>query len=200
MAYPLHIARRLRADLCFGLPALRDEPPSSSEADPSARPFWRDEILPRDACSSEKVQRLARYWESLREGSALPRRRDIDAAELGPLLAYMHLSEWHTDPDRVRYRLAGTELVAAIGREISGRWLSEFHTDPADMAETMNLYRRVIAARAPVFGRTSTNDMRRGVRTFYWVLCPLSETGAQVTHFVGLEDYVSPRRYLGGGV
>jgi hypothetical protein len=32
------------------------------------------------------------------------------------------------------------------------------------------------------------------------VICPLSDDGESVTHFIGLEDYISRRRYLGGAV
>jgi len=42
--------------------------------------------------------------------------------------------------------------------------------------------------------------LRLGVEFFEWVLCPLSDDGQTVTHFFGLEDYVSTRRYLGGYV
>jgi hypothetical protein len=38
---------------------------------------------------------------------------------------------------------------------------------------------------------------RLGVDSFEWILCPLSEDDRTVTHFLGLEDYVSIRRYLG---
>jgi hypothetical protein len=39
--------------------------------------------------------------------------------------------------------------------------------------------------------------MRLGVNSYEWVICPLSEDGARVTHFVVLEDYVARRPYLG---
>lgn len=35
--------------------------------------------------------------------------------------------------------------------------------------------------------------MRLGVNSYEWVICPLSEDGARVTHFVALEDYVARR-------
>jgi len=160
--------------------------------------FWRDVILSKDECQSEKALRLYDYWQELRRGRSMPARSDIDPTALGPLLANIHLSEWHRNPDRVRYRVAGTELVAVIGREISGQWLTDFHTDPKDVEETMALYRRVIATRAPVFGRSTGAMQRVGVDSFDWVVCPLSDDDRAVTHFIGLEDYVSKRRYLGG--
>jgi hypothetical protein len=160
--------------------------------------FWRDAILTRDQCTSEKAKRLYEYWDSLRAGRKMPSRRDIDPTEIWSLLPNIHLSDWFTNPDRIRYRLAGTELVASIGREISNRWLAEFHTDPSDLDETLSLYRKVIAAGAPIFGSTIATNLRVGVDHFEWVLCPLADNGTDVTHFIGLEDYISQRRYLGG--
>jgi len=161
--------------------------------------FWRDIILTRAECTSEKVQRLYDYWQDLRGSRSMPARGDIDAVDVWLLLPNIHVSEWHENPDRVRYRVAGTELVASIGREISGHWLTDFHTDPNDIAETMTLYRQVIAKRAPIIGRTLGSMQRLGVESFEWILCPLSDDDRTITHFVGLEDYVSNRRYLGAG-
>jgi hypothetical protein len=177
--------------------STRSESSLGAEGD-EAKPFWRDTIIAREQCTSAKAGRLYDYWDSLRAGRKMPSRRDIDPTEIWPLVPNIHLSDWFTDPDRIRYRLAGTELVATIGREISGRWLSEFHTDPADLQETLALYRKVIAAGAPVFGTTIATNLRVGVDHFEWVLCPLADNGVDVSHFIGLEDYVSKRRYLGG--
>jgi hypothetical protein len=169
------------------------------DGDDQKQSFWRDTLLDRSECTSEKVKRLHDYWVQLCGARSMPARRDIDALEIWTLLPFIHVSEWHRNPDRVRYRIAGTEVVASIGREISGHWLTDFHTDPADIAETMALYRQVIARRAPVIGRTYGSMQRLGVDSFEWILCPLSEDGSAVTHFIGLEDYVSKRRYLGSG-
>jgi hypothetical protein len=167
--------------------------------DGASENFWRDILLSREECTSAKVQQLHDYWQRVRGTRSMPARRDIDATQIWSLLPNIHVSEWHEDPERVRYRVAGTEIVASIGREISGRWLTEFHTDPKDVAETITLYRQVIARRAPVIGRTLGSMQRLGVDSFEWILCPLSEDDRSITHFIGLEDYVSNRRYLGAG-
>jgi hypothetical protein len=180
-----------------GPKSLNTETQFTLEAEPEN--FWRDIHLSRAECTSEKVTRLHDYWQELRGARLMPARRDIDAVEIWSLLPYIHVSEWHENPDRVRYRVAGTEVVASIGREISGHWLTDFHTDPKDIAETMTLYRQVVARRAPIIGRTLGSMQRLGVESFEWILCPLSEDGGAATHFIGLEDYVSNRRYLGSG-
>jgi hypothetical protein len=159
--------------------------------------FWRDIVLTRAEVTSQKVQRLHDYWQELRGTRTMPARRDIDALQIWTLLPNIHVSEWFENPDRVRYRVAGTEVVASIGREISGHWLTDFHTDPKDVGETMVLYRQVIESGAPIIGRTLGSMQRLGVDSFEWILCPLSEDDRTITHFIGLEDYVSNKRYLG---
>jgi hypothetical protein len=161
--------------------------------------FWRDIYITAEECTSEKVLRMYRYWQELRGGRAMPARRDIDPVAFWSVLPNIHLSEWHDNPERVRCRLAGTEIVATLGFEIGGRWIDEYHTDPKDLEETIALFRKVKERRAPVIGRTLGAQSRLGVDSFEWILCPLGDDGGSVTHFIGLEDYVSNRRYLGAG-
>jgi hypothetical protein len=162
------------------------------------RTFGNDSIISPTECTSSRVRDVYEYWTKLRGDRIMPCRQDIDPVDIWSLLPYVHLSEWHTDPDGVFFRIAGTEIVATAGREFRGRWLSEIDTDNSDLDQIMSLYYRVVATRVPIFGRTDSSTLRLGVEFFEWVLCPLSDDGKTVTHFLGLEDYVSTRRYLGG--
>jgi hypothetical protein len=162
------------------------------------RTFGNDIIMSAAECTSSRVRALYDYWERIRGDRTMPRRQDIDPVDIWSLLPYVHLSEWHTNPDGVFFRIAGTEIVATAGREFRGRWLSDVDTNEADLEQIMALYYRVVATRVPIFGRTDSSTLRLGVEFFEWVLCPLSDNGKTVTHFLGLEDYVSTRRYLGG--
>jgi len=162
------------------------------------REFGNDVIISPTECTSTRVQALYEYWVRLRGDRPMPRRQEIDPVDIWSLLPYVHLSEWHPNPDGIFFRIAGTELVATAGHEFRGRWLSEIIPTEHDREKIMSLYYRVVATRIPIFGRTDSSTLRLGVEFFEWVLCPLSEDGKTVTHFIGLEDYVSPRRYLGG--
>lgn len=127
----------------------------------------------------------------------MPRRQDVDPTVIWPLLKNVMMTEWHRDPDRLFYRIGGTELVAALGFELRGKWVTEIYQDQEDVERTLNLYRSVIESRAPVLGRTDGTHMRLGAKTYEWIICPLSDDGREVTHFIALEDYVSTRPYLG---
>jgi hypothetical protein len=153
-------------------------------------------IVP-DECRSEKVGRLLEYWNEIRGARPMPRRQDIDPTMIWTLLKNISLSEWHLEPDRLFYRIAGTEVVSALGIELRGKWLSEVYPDGEDVERTLSLYRRVVGTRAPVLGRTDGTQMRLGVNSYEWVICPLSDDAERVTHFVVLEDYVARRPYLG---
>jgi hypothetical protein len=188
----------LRGEPLRRLDDLKFEADTNPSPGEPKRTFWQDVILRREESESAKVRQLYEYWDRLRGDRSMPSRKEIDVTEIWPLVPNLHLSEWHTNPDRIRYRLGGTESVAALGRELKGRWLTDIHIDPKDVEETLALYRRVVATRAPVFGRTLDTSERIGVESFEWVLCPLSDNDRDIMHFIGLEDYTSKRRYLGG--
>jgi hypothetical protein len=154
-------------------------------------------FIAQEDSRSEKVGRLLGYWNEIRGARPMPRRQDIDPTMIWTLLKNISLSEWHPEPDRLFYRIAGTEVVAALGIELRGKWLADVYPDGDDVERTLTLYRRVVEARVPFLGRTDGTQMRLGVNSYEWVICPLSEDGAQVTHFVVLEDYVARRPYLG---
>ncbi len=157
----------------------------------------RYNFIALEECRSEKVRRLLDYWHQLRANRTMPRRQDVDPTLIWPLLKNIMMTEWHIDPDRLYYRIGGTELVSALGFELRGKWLSDVYSGQDDIARTLTLYRRVAEGKVPVLGRTEGTLMRLGVKTYEWIICPLSDDGAQVSHFIALEDYVSPRPYLG---
>lgn len=157
----------------------------------------RYNFIALEESKSEKVARLIGYWNEIRGARPMPRRQDIDPTMIWKLLKNITLSEWHPEPDRLFYRISGTEVVAALGIELRGKWLADVYPDGEDVARTLTLYRRVVEARAPILGRTDGTQMRLGANSYEWVICPLSDDGDRVTHFIVLEDYVARRPYLG---
>jgi hypothetical protein len=79
-------------------------------------------IRRRENIKSELLRAMFDYWQSKAAGRRMPDRADIDPAEIPRLLPNITLVE--ILPDRVdcfRYRLVGTEIVRAFGREMTGR-------------------------------------------------------------------------------
>ncbi|RFC64841.1 MULTISPECIES: PAS domain-containing protein [Mesorhizobium] len=62
---------------------------------------------------------LFHYWNRLREGRPAPKRTEVEPAEIKSLLADTFILERDTRGEAV-FRLAGTRLCAAYGRELKG--------------------------------------------------------------------------------
>ncbi|MET3790448.1 PAS domain-containing protein [Aquamicrobium terrae] len=62
---------------------------------------------------------LFHYWNRLRDGRSAPKRTEIEPADIKKLLADTFILEKDTRGEAV-FRLAGTRLCAAYGRELKG--------------------------------------------------------------------------------
>jgi hypothetical protein len=135
---------------------------------------------------SARVRQLRDYWDSKRGGRMAPARSDIDPTEIKSLLPHLLIAEVFSDPLRVRFRLAGTRVCEAFGFNIAGRWLEELDLD---IDFWMAQYRRLIAAPAPIYGRTT--GMRGAVEAFRcdWAVFPLSRDGQRVDQCLEIEDW-----------
>jgi len=67
------------------------------------------------------------YWQQKRGARRMPTRADIDPTEIPRLLPNLLISEYVPagDAGRWRYRLAGTAVAAAFGRNPTGRYIDE---------------------------------------------------------------------------
>ncbi|NVK34018.1 MAG: PAS domain-containing protein [Rhodobacteraceae bacterium] len=66
------------------------------------------------------TQTLYNYWDELRNGRPAPNRSEIDPGSIRGLLGDTFILEV-SNPNAVRYRLAGTRLCSAHCRELKGR-------------------------------------------------------------------------------
>ena len=60
------------------------------------------------------------YWQRKRQGRTMPSRGDIDPIEIPKLLPHVQLIE--AVGERFRYRLIGTALAQAFGRDYTGAY------------------------------------------------------------------------------
>jgi hypothetical protein len=68
------------------------------------------------------------YWRSRHgDDGALPGRKSIDPVDMRSFLADICLYEVQQTPIRFRYRVAGTQIVARMEHDFTGRWLDEVH-------------------------------------------------------------------------
>jgi hypothetical protein len=83
-------------------------------------------IVRQDDLTSEIVVGGFRYWDSKRNGAAMPARGAFDPLlEIPALVRFMMLKDIRREPLDFRYRLVGTGLRAHMTRDWTGAWMSE---------------------------------------------------------------------------
>jgi hypothetical protein len=135
---------------------------------------------------SGMIRSLHEWWLAQR-GDDIPDRAALRPEEFKSMLPYMLVSEVVHNPFRIRYRLAGTVVVAVTGMEVTGRYLHEL--DPSDDEPWMAHYMSAYRTRAPVFGTTwlmSTGQVRY---PYEFGIFPLRKGGTDIAQFVSIEDY-----------
>ena len=137
------------------------------------------------------------YWERKRLGRAVPRRSDIDPAELKPVLPHLQITEVVGGGSRFRYRLVGSAIVRAFGAEFTGKYVDELVSGERD-SFVHACYRAVCAARRPAFVRSKYIGIKEIDLTANRVLLPLSEDGAKVSQILGALSFEFTRPFTPG--
>jgi hypothetical protein len=134
-----------------------------------------------------KITAIHEYWESRKPApEQLPGRARIDPTEIPSLLPHIFMLDVLDRPLRFRYRLVGSKLVMAGGRELTGRLMEEAHP---------NLLTADTYADYPACARDHRIGWRRGGTVFDWgrehvqierILLPLAADGRAVDIVLGL--------------
>jgi hypothetical protein len=97
-----------------------------------------------------KLQRMYRYWQQARPASdLLPGRQHIDPLDIPDLLPGVWLLDVQREPFRLQYRLVGTRVVEAVGREVTGQWVDEAHPHILAIPSYIDRYRAIAASGVP---------------------------------------------------
>ncbi len=100
------------------------------------------------------------YWQRIRGLNAAPMRRDVDPGAIRAILPDVFILE-HGADGATRFRLAGTRICAAFGRELRGTRLADLWTASARDAiqqELAAVMLREEPAAAEVTGRTGSGQ------------------------------------------
>jgi hypothetical protein len=136
---------------------------------------------------SGAIRQLYDYWRGKCRDGRLPRRADIDPADLVPLLPNLLIADIE-EPFRVRYRLVGTKIVEMTGFEMTGKYLDEIAAS-ADEPTIAECYRRAAAEKRPVCARMRWHLAEDNVAEYDCSVLPLSNDGLRVDMVLGLECY-----------
>jgi hypothetical protein len=132
------------------------------------------------AVCDPKIAGIYDYWKAKRGARAMPARRDLDPIELKPYLGSIILYDVLREPLDFRYRLVGTHIALAMGRDLTGRKLSDVSASE-DQSYAMIALSDIVGRRVYRF----RNDPLRGERGSFLgrdrIHLPLSENGTEVT-------------------
>ena len=117
----------------------------------------------------------------------MPRRCDVDPAEIPRLLPFVMLVEVLEKPLDFRFRLVGTEIDAITAVGLRGQRFSESpHLGPS--SNVWNDYVSVATTHRPLTGKVDYVGADRHVRAIRHCLMPLSDDGERVNMvFVAVE-------------
>jgi hypothetical protein len=140
-------------------------------------------------CRSRVVETLLAYWRSKRRGPDLPRRLDIDPADLKSILPQVMLVDLSEQPFRARYRLVGTGVVDHTKLDFTGYYADDILFQDEDGTDWTDCYRQVAEARRPGFGISTWMPHQDFIQWTEFLICPLSVDGQRVHQCISAEEY-----------
>jgi hypothetical protein len=137
------------------------------------------------------VRQLLTFWDQSRGARSMPAKADIDPLQLGSkLLPHIMLIDLVENGTRLRYRLCGTAVAEAAGTDLAGKHVDELNANPAYTRYIDGLYRRCIEAKRPIYSESGyvahSSTVRRTTRR---LICPLSDDGATIVHFISAQTF-----------
>ena len=126
---------------------------------------------------------LYEYWTKLRGQRPAPERNEVDPAAIRSLLGDTYNLE-ALDRHTYSFRLAGTRLCAAYGRELKGRNMLDFGSGKERESIACLLAAVVEDGAAAVFGLSATNE-RGQIMPVEVMFLPLHHEGPNHTRILG---------------
>ena len=136
-----------------------------------------------------KIDQFHRYWQRIHPAAGtLPGRQHFDPLEIHPLLPNIWLVDVVRPQLRFRYRLVGTRIAEAVGRDTTGMWLDEVHPDLHPGSQTYEHYLSVADQGRPSWRRGRPVFMAYSERCaeIERLLLPLAGDGKTVDMIVAL--------------
>jgi hypothetical protein len=148
------------------------------------------------AKAGAQIQHMYRYWRGKARDGRLPRRVDIDPADIPRFLSHLMIVEVVDDERRYVYRLVGTKEVEMRGRDPTGMSVIEGFLGPS-LEDVLSMYDGTVRERTPQYDDKpyiSTNGRWISDETLF---LPLSDDGVRINRilvFAATEPYRKPPR------
>jgi|SRR6185312_11359476 len=144
---------------------------------------------PYDFRSDAILRGALDYWQRKCGERTMPRRSDIDPAELPFwLLPHVELVDVVENARRFRYRLVGTAIVGACGVELTGKYVDDVLSG-ADLDFAHMAYRAVCDTGKAAFARSADRTLKGSPLTGRRVLMPLAEDRQAVSMIFGAATF-----------
>jgi len=138
------------------------------------------------------LEPLFRYWDRKRGDRRMPRRADIDPAEMVPFLSGVMLVDVVADARRYVYRLVGTREVQARGSDPTGRVVGEAFIGSSRESVLAN-YNHVCLTGAPHIDLKTVITVGDRLDNSHVIFLPLSEDGETVSQILVYTDFNPPK-------
>lgn len=144
--------------------------------------------------ASPRLRAFQAYWRGLAPEGAVAAYSAFDVIQLPrALLPFLILLDVIEDGRDFRYRVVGTGVVDAIGRDFTGETVSEYrhrHEPPA-VAEG---YRRVCARRAPDLYQGTLESVGKEFIRYERLAMPLAGDDDRVAYILSCFEFRGPGR------
>jgi len=125
---------------------------------------------------------LLDYWNELRGGREMPSAREFDVLHLPRLIGRLNVVEVHHRPLRYRFRVHGTSIAEAIGRDYTGRWIHLVES-PAWVSGAIRHFDEVVAARKPRYSHTEA-QAEFGYVVMRRLICPFAGDDLEIDRLI----------------
>lgn len=150
-----------------------------------------DPPLPADC--DPRVRRLYDYWRRIHPPlGGLPGRQHVDPTEISDLLPWLWMVDVVRTPLRFRYRLVGTEQVAAMEHDFTGQFLDEAHPRFLGSASYPQYVAAAERAEIGYLRGKPVFHLNKDYIAIERLLLPLARDGKSVDMLLAITVYFSP--------
>jgi len=115
---------------------------------------------------NDRLATLYAHWRALpRGGRRFPARAAFDPFDIPDALGALWLLDIERDPFRLRYRLVGTRIVAAVGEDATGRYLDELPNADPERPLDLSRFRLTADTGAATWARTRPHLLKAATWT-----------------------------------
>jgi hypothetical protein len=151
------------------------------------------DIVSAEDITSELVLQFHQRWQDAGNHGGIPSRRAFPTENLKQWLGSIQIVDVVGDGEDFRHRLIGTKIVEAVGRDLTGKKVSEC-TYEIGTEQMLARYRYTLAQRGCVFRRgRAVWAPDKSWRQFEMITAPLSDDGARIDQLISVMDYPTPQ-------